>query len=364
MFTVLHTESSKGWGGQENRILKEAKGLQKLGVRVIVLCQPGSILEKNARSEGIEVRTCTMGKHYNVVAISSILRLMKREKIDVVSTHSGRDSFLAGIAGRISRRRPLIVRTRHIAMPITTRITYRMLPHVVVTTSEYVRQYLIRKGIAPEKVVTIHTGIDLSVFNPDSTTGNLREDLGLKQDIPLIGTVAILRFKKGHHILLDAVQEVLKEIPEAVFVFAGDGPQKNNIERKINSMGLTQKVLMLGLRKDVPGVLKSLDIFVLPTLQESHGGVFVEAMAMGRPVIGTDVGGVGEVIQDGINGYLVRPNDVSALAGAMISMLRDKERTALMGREGRKMVQEGFTIEGMCEKTYALYSSLLARKRR
>jgi glycosyltransferase involved in cell wall biosynthesis len=249
-------------------------------------------------------------------------------------------------------------------MPITSRITYSILPHIVMTTSEYVRQYLIGKGIAPERVVTIHTGIDLSVFNPDSTAGNLREELGLRPDIPLVGTVAILRLKKGHHILLDAVQDVLREIPEAVFVFVGDGPQKNNIERKINSMGLSQKVLMLGLRGDVPGVLKSVDIFVLPTLQEAHGGVFVEAMAMGKPVIGTDVGGVGEVIRDGVNGYLIRPNDASVLARAIITMLRDKERAAIMGREGRKMVQEGFTVERMCEKIYALYSSLLARKHR
>jgi glycosyltransferase involved in cell wall biosynthesis len=364
MFTVLHTESSKGWGGQENRILKESTGLQKLGVRVILLCQPGSTLENNARSEGIEVRTCRMRKHYDVTAITSILSLIKREKIDVVSTHSGRDSFLAGIAGRISRRRPVIVRTRHIAMPITSTITYSVLPHSVMTTSEYVRQYLIGKGIAPERVVTIHTGIDLAVFDPDTTTGTLREELGLKQNIPLVGTVAIMRLKKGYHILLDAVQEVLREIPGVVFVFVGDGPQKNNIERKINSMGLSQKVLMLGLRGDVPGVLKSIDIFVLPTLQEAHGGVFVEAMAMGKPVIGTDVGGVGEVIRDGVNGYLIRPNDASVLAKAIITMLRDKERAAVMGREGRKMVQEGFTVERMCEKIYALYSSLLTEKHR
>ncbi|HXX52975.1 MAG TPA: glycosyltransferase family 4 protein [Thermodesulfovibrionales bacterium] len=364
MFTVLHTESSKGWGGQENRTLKESTGLQKLGVRVILLCQPGSTLAEKARSEGIEVRTCGMRKHYDVSAIAYILRLIAREKVDVVSTHSGRDSFLAGIAGRLSLRRPVIVRTRHIAMPITSKMTYSILPHIVMTTSEYVRQYLIGKGIASERVVTVHTGIDLSLFDPDATAGTLRGELGLKQDIPLIGTVAIMRLKKGYHILLDAAQEVLRHVPGTVFVFVGDGPQKKNIERKIDNMGLSEKVLMLGLREDVPSVLKSVDIFVLPTLQEAHGGVFVEAMAMGKPVIGTDVGGVGEVIRDGINGYLVRPNDAPLLAGAIVTMLRDKERAALMGREGRKMVQEGFTVEKMCETIYALYSSLIAGRRR
>ena len=363
MFTVLHTESSKGWGGQENRILKESVGLAKYGVRIVVLCQPGSTLEKNARSEGIEVRTCRMSKHYDVAAIASILSLIKREKIDVVSTHSGRDSFLAGIAGRISRRRPVIVRTRHIAMPITSRITYRVLPHMVVTTSEYVRQYLISEGIRPERVMTVHTGIDVNRFDPENTAGDLREELGLGLAAPLIGTVAILRLKKGYHFLLDAVPGVLREMPEAVFVLVGDGPQRNNISRKIESMGLSHSVLMLGLRRDVPNILKSIDLFVLSTLQEAHGGVFVEAMAMGKPVIGTDVGGVGEVIVHGVNGYLVKPGDSSALCETILTMLRDRERARGMGIEGRKIVQQRFTVERMCEQMYALYAALLEKKR-
>lgn len=362
MFTVLHTESSKGWGGQENRILKESVGLGKYGARVIILCQPGSTLAKNARSEGIEVRTCRMSKHYDVAAIASILSLIKREKVDVVSTHSGRDSFLAGIAGRISRRRPVIVRTRHIAMPITSRFTYRVLPHMVVTTSEYVRQYLISEGVRPEKVVTIHTGIEIKKFNPDTAPGNLRQEIGVTAEAPLIGTVAILRRKKGYHILLEAIPLVLNRVPHATFVFVGDGPQKENVSGTIKQLGLSGNVFLLGMRWDIPNILKSIDIFVLPTLQEAHGGVFVEAMAMGKPVIGTNVGGVGEVIREGSNGYLVEPNNSSALAEAILKMLQDPETARSMGREGRKMVERDFTSERMCEKMYALYSSLLEKE--
>jgi len=115
-------------------------------------------------------------------------------------------------------------------------------------------------------------------------------------------------------------------MPEAVFVLVGDGPQRNNISRKIERMGLSHSVLMLGLRRDVPNILKSIDLFVLSTLQEAHGGVFVEAMAMGKPVIGTEVGGVGEVIVHGVNGYLVKPGDSTALCETILTMLRDRER--------------------------------------
>jgi len=176
--------------------------------------------------------------------------------------------------------------------------------------------------------------------------------------------VGILRVKKGHHILLDAIPLVLREVPETMFVFAGDGPQKRNILNKIEGLGLKDKVLMLGLRRDIPDILKSLDLFVLPTLQEALGTSFIEAMAMEKPVIGTDVGGVGEVIKDGINGYLVEPDNPSALARAIVSVIRDREGAVRMGKEGRKIVLEHFTVEKMCERVHTLYLSLLRGKNR
>jgi len=364
MFTILHTESSRGWGGQENRTLQESIGISKLGARVLILCQPDSMLYEQALAEGTEVRTCKMRKSYDFPAIKYILKLIKTESIDVINTHSGKDSFLAGIAGRISRKRPVVVRTRHLALPITSRVTYSLLPHMVVTVSEYVRQYLVKEGISPENVVAIPTGIDLSKFNPERATDNLRDQLGLREDIPIVGTIAILRIKKGHHVLLDAIPLISKEIPEAVFIFAGEGPQKENILNRINNLSLSNKVFMLGMRRDVSNILKSIDLFVLPTLQEALGTSFIEAMAMEKPVVGTDVGGVGEVIKNGVNGYLVEQNNPAALSEAVIKILRNKERARMMGIEGRKIVEQNFTVEKMCERMYALYSSLMGKRNR
>jgi glycosyltransferase involved in cell wall biosynthesis len=361
-FTILHTESSKGWGGQENRTLQESIGLRQRGARVIILCQPDSVLGRRASSEGIEVRTCRMEKSYDIFAIKYILKLIKAENIDVITTHSGRDSLLAGIAGRISGKKPLIIRTRHLAMPITSRFTYNFLSDKIVTVSEYVRQYLISEGISSEKITAIPTGIDPEQFSPDKAAAVLREELKLSPDIPLVGTIAILRRKKGHHVLLNAIPLVLEKIPEAVFIFAGDGPQKQNILNRISELGLLNKVVMLGLRKDIPDILKSIDVFVLPTLQETLGTSFLEAMAMGKPVIGTNVGGVGEVIKDGVNGYLVEPDNPVALADAIIKMFRDKEKAGQMGIEGRKIAKQDFSLEKMREGMFALYSSLLGNK--
>src|SRR4030067_2200976 len=286
--TVLHTESSKGWGGQENRIL-------------------------------------------------------------------------GAIAGRLSNMKPVIVRTRHLALPITSKITYSLLPHKVVTVSEHVRRYLIEeKRIKPEKVFSIPTGIDIERFNPDLVSAVPREELGIAADAQIVGTVAILRRKKGHHILLDAIPMVLREFPKTIFLFAGDGPQRKNIEDKILELGIGNNVKLLGLRNDIPEILKTMDLFVLPTLQEALGTSFLEAMAMGRPVVGTKAGGVPEVVKDGISGILVEPDNPAALAGAIISLLRNRERMRQMGDAGRKIVEENYSIDVMVKRLYDFYNFLVA----
>ena len=196
MFTVIHTESSKGWGGQENRTLHEAIGLKKLGAKVLILCQPDSRLALRAQENGIEVRLVKMRKSFDLSAIWQIMRVIREERADIVNTHSGRDSILAGIAGRLSRIKPVIVRTRHLALPITSKFTYSVLPHKVVTVSEYVRQYLIDRGIREDHVTAVPTGVDLSRFDPETEAGTLRRELNLDANSLVVGTIAILRSRK------------------------------------------------------------------------------------------------------------------------------------------------------------------------
>jgi len=366
MLTILHTESSSGWGGQENRTLHECMGLKKdFGLRVIILCRPESKLRQRAANAGIETRTHRLKASHDIGAIRFIIELIKRERVDVVVTHSGVDSFLAGIAARLSRRQPAVVRTRHLALPITSKSSYSMIPHRVVTVSDFVRTYLVKdKGISETHVVTIPTGIDIKRFTPAAVKSGFRETENIAADVPLIGTVAILRRKKGHHVLLKAIPAVLKEVPEALFVFAGNGPQTENIEAGIKKLGIEKQVRLLGLRKDVEAVLKEIDLFVLPTFQEALGTSILEASAMKRAVISTRVGGVPEVVKEGVTGLLVKPDNAEELAEAIIRLLKDRKLRAKMGAEGRKLVESDFTTTRMVEKLHALYSGLKKNKRK
>lgn len=364
MLTVLHTESSAGWGGQENRTLNECLGLKRLGDRAIILCRPGSRLSEKAKDVGIEVFTHPLKSSLDVSAIRYCLRLIKEQSVDIVNTHSGVDSLLSALAGRLSRKRPVIVRTRHLALPITSKTSYSLLPHKVVTVSRHVRDYLVEeKGISADKVAAIPTGVDLSRFNPEKTDGTLKKELGLGESALLVGTIAILRRKKGHHLLLEAVPEVLKAVPDAVFVFAGNGPQKENIEKDIARQGVGGNMRLLGLRSDVPSILKSIDLFVLPTLQEALGTSILEAAAMEKAVVAFRTGGVDEVVVDGLTGILVEPSDTGALAKAIIRLLKDAPLRQRMGHEGRRLVEKNYSNDAMVDGMRSLYMELLRERR-
>jgi glycosyltransferase involved in cell wall biosynthesis len=356
--TVLHTESSLGWGGQENRTLQESLVLRKLGARVLFLGQPGAKLITRATEDGFETLTVIMRRSFDIRAIFRIRKILKRERVDILNTHSGRDSLLAGIAGRLIGT-VKVVRTRHLILPISSRISYSLLPHKVITVSNAVKQYLVNARIPENKIVAIPTGVDLANFDPERYAGDIRDELGLPRNVPLIGTVAILRYKKGHRTILDAIPAVLQEMPDTHFVFAGDGPQASELRAIVSEKKLSDRVHFLGLRQDIANVLKSLDIFVLTTLQEALGTAFLEAQAMGVPVIGTRVGGVPEALVEGETGLLVPPQDPSALAESILSLLRDPERRHRMAALARPWVQRNYSVELMGRSVHAEYLSLL-----
>jgi glycosyltransferase involved in cell wall biosynthesis len=359
---ILHTESSKGWGGQENRTLNELLTLREMGHVAMLACPPDARLGARAAEAGFAVTAVPMRGALDLPAIRALRRLMRDEGVQIVNTHSGRDTQLAGMAARsLLGGRPRIVRTRHLALPISSRFSYVTLPDHVVTVSRFVGGYLASAGVPAERISTVHTGIDLSRYQAAEGDGGLREELKLAPGTPLVGTVAILRRKKGHAELLEAVPAVLERFPAAHFVFAGDGPQQQNLEQRIAELGLQRRVHLLGLRRDVVNILQSLDLFVLPTHQEALGTAFLEAAAMGVPAVGTRVDGVPEVVADGETGLLVPVNDSAAIAAAIVALLGDPERRRAMGEAARRRVRASYSREAMVTGMVALYEKLLAR---
>lgn len=357
---ILHTESSLGWGGQENRTLNELITMRECGHELAVVSRPGARIIDRAKEAGFATFAVDMRGAIDFPAMFRLRSVMKQFQADIVNTHSGRDTQLAGMAARsILGRRPRIVRTRHLALPITSKFTYSVLPDHVVTVSKFVENFLVESGVPRDVITTIPTGVDFARYDRAAVQGNLREELGLPADTLLVGTVAILRVKKGHNEILDAIPTVLRRFPSAHFIFAGDGPQTANLVKRIAAEGLGERVHMLGLRRDVTNVLASLDVFVLPTHQEALGTAFIEAGAMSLPTVATKVDGVPEVVQHGRTGLLVPLQDGAAVAEAICRLLADPIYREGMGRNAAEFVRRVFAREVMAQGMERLYQRLL-----
>ncbi|HEC98278.1 MAG TPA: glycosyltransferase family 1 protein [Nitrospirae bacterium] len=361
MFTILHTESSRGWGGQEIRILKESLGMLSKGHRVIIAASERSELYPRAKTAGIKVYPVSFVKK-NPLSIARTTSIINRESIDILNTHSSSDSWIATFGAKIAGNKPLILRTRHLSTPIgksfLSRLIYEILPDKVITTGEEIRQRMTKlNGFDGNKICSIPTGIDLNIFNPEKTIPCL-EKTGF-----YIGMVSVLRSWKGHEYFIKAVPEILKSIPEAQFFIVGNGPQHENIRNLIKEMALGKKILMLGHREDVPEIMASLDILVHSSYaNEGVPQSILQALAMKKAIVASDAGAIREVILDGETGFLIKSRDHHLITDRVTHLYKNPELRIKLGERGREMVHRNYSFEGMLDRIEALYRQLFENK--
>lgn len=367
-FTILHTEASTAWGGQEIRIFNESLGMKERGHRVMIGVQESSILREKASDIGLESITLSFEKKDSLKTFCKILKLIKQLKPDFINTHSSRDSWVAGMASRASSLKPIIIRTRHLSTPVaknlTSSIIYRLLPHKIVTTGEAIKEQLVeRNHVLPEKIISIPTGVDLNIFDPNQNYKDIRQELSLPEKTPLIGMVSVLRSWKGHDYFINSVESVLKESPEARFIIAGDGPRNEDIKNNIKEKNLTDVIFMLGHRDDIPDIMSSLDILVHPSYaNEGIPQTIVQAMAMSVPVVATNLKALMEIVEDGKTGLLTPAKDPQKIAEKIMLLLKDTKLRATLGNNSRKLVLEKFSSEKMLDSTENLYNILASNK--
>lgn len=365
MVTIFHTEASLGWGGQEIRILNESLGMKERGYRVFIIAQKDSMLFERARKAGLDAIPLSFRKKDYPRTFLSLLRLIKELRPAFLITHSSRDSWLGGLVSRISRFRPFVIRTRHISTltstGVATSILYGCLPDRVVTTAEAIRAQLIeRNKVAPERIISIPTGVDFSLYDPSRAHRDIREQMSLPAGTPLVGMVSVLRSWKGHEFFIAAAKLVSARMPGARFIIAGDGPRKDAIKKLIDENGLVGTVLMLGHRDDVPDVLASLDVLVQPSYaNEGVPQSILQAMAMAVPVVASDLPPFREVVRDSETGFLVPSRDPAALAEKMEALLKAPSLRDRFGKQGRALALKRFSRERMLDATEELYEEVL-----
>ena len=362
--TILHTEASDGWGGQEIRIFNEMLGMMGRGHRVMLAAPRHAKIYQRSKEAGVETFDVPMGRSSFASSVLQIAWLILKENVSIVNTHSSRDSWTGSIAGRSTCTR--VVRSRHISSDLGrnmfTRFVYRNLNDAIITTGEFIKDQIVNDlGVDGAKVHPIPTGVDISRFGrADGST--LRVELGLSPGVPVLGIAAVMRGWKGHEFLLKAMPGVLNVFPDARLVVAGDGPGRWLVEHFMKELGIEDMVILLGHRDDVENVIAAFDVSILPSYASEGIPQFVlQSMASGKPVIGTTVGGIPEVVSDGVTGLLVPPKDPDAIADAAIKLLSDADMRKRMGDAGRTAVLERHTMDAMLDAVERLYDEVLAR---
>lgn len=358
MFTILHTESSMGWGGQEIRTIQESLGMAKRGHRIIIAAPEKSIIFRKVKDAGIDTFSAHFPKK-NPVSVLKLISLINRERPDIINTHSSSDSWATTIAAKLSEVKPKIIRTRHLSTPISrsylSRLIYDILPDIIMTTGEEIRQRMIHDNrFNAFRIFSIPTGVDLKKFNP------LNVKPAFKAEGFAIGMIGVLRSWKGHRFFIEAIPEILEKISDAYFYIIGDGPQYENIKKLISEQPFKNRVFMLGYREDIPEVMVSLDLIVHPSYaNEGVPQSILQAMAMEKPVIASDTGAIKEVVIHEKTGLLIPTKNPNEIAVKVIEIYKNPKLAAGFGKEGRRLVEESYSMDKMLDKIELLYRNLI-----
>lgn len=380
---ILHLITRLIIGGAQENTMLTADYLDKSRWAVDVISGPqtgpeGSLIEE-VRQRGVSliIEPALVREIYPLKDLLALLRLwrfIKRGRYVIIHTHSSKAGILGRWAAKLAGA-PIIVHTVHgwghtdrqhplvrhfyiglekLTLPITD---------CLITVSPRDIEKGLRDGIGrPEDYVVIRSGIELDRFGcPQRSAESVRAELGVPSGAPVVGTVTRLSPQKAPLDFVQAMGLAAQHRPDAYFVMVGDGPLRRQVEALASQLGLCGRLILTGLRRDVPELMNAFDIFVLSSLWEGLPRVLPQAMAFGLPIVATAIDGNAEAVQDGVNGLLAPPGKPAALGQSVLNLLENPQLARQMGEAGRKWVEE-FGAKRMVDQIADLYEQLLVKK--
>ena len=361
---VLHTEWSDGWGGQEIRIINEILAMRSLDVKVYLACTEYSQIRQKALENNIKFFRLPFKGNADMKTFFALKKIIRQHDIDIVNTHSGKDTWVGGLAAKLSGAK--FIRTRHLSTPIRSSRTnfINELADYIFTTGESVRQDMIDNNrIRPDRIESIPTGIDAEIYQASNfNRDSCREQFGFQANQIIIGIVAVLRSFKRHDRFLKMVRYVLDVYSEKNihFVIAGDGPQREKLVEMIDELDLNKHVSMLGHVSSVTELLCALDLFVLTS--DSGEGVpqsVMQALLMNKAVVATSAGSTGD-LHNGSNFIMVSKDSQLELNEACQKLVADETLRDQYAGRARDYVLERFSKDKMTENIMRIYLKLLS----
>lgn len=320
------------------------------------------------QARGVPVHLVKLNSRWDPIGIYRLTRLMQKEQIKIVHTHMYASSISGIVAARLAKV-PVIIANMHSMHEWHTKRriwTAKKLfnsADKIIAVSDCIKKDLIDKlKLEPQKTLTIHNGVDLARFTPQIEVAGQNENLDIKDDEFVIGAIGRLVAFKGFTYLLKAAKIIYSQQPKFKLVIVGGGELKQPLKQQAQELGIADKVIFTGRQDNVLPFLASFELVVMSSITEGLPIVSLEAMAMGKAVVASRVGGIPEVVEERVTGLLVPPKDPSALAQAIITLMENPELRKSLGQAGRARVEEFFSLQHMYEQTADLYTQLLKQK--
>jgi glycosyltransferase involved in cell wall biosynthesis len=320
--------------------------------------------EEGLRAAG--VRTLTLQRHSpsNLLAWRPLISLLRRERPDILHCHKFGSNLWGAILGRVTGV-PIIIAHEHVwsfeghaLRRLLDRHVIARGAHVFLAVSNETRRKMIEvEGIDPDLVRVLPNGIPTLV---ETTGRDVRRELGIDAEALVVGTVSVLRPQKALQVLIRCAARLIREFPMLKVIIAGDGPERVNLEALVTELGLDGRVMLVGARRDVSDILAAFDVAVSSSDFEGSPLAVIEYMAAAKAIVATRVGGVPDLIEDGVHGLLVEAQDAEGLASAVARLLREPDLGSRMGEEARERQQAEFTIDAAVHRLELLYGQLSA----
>ena len=369
---VCHVAVGDLWAGAEVQLkVLLSKLVHKQEFSLSVILFNGGRLEKAIEGLGIPVRVFPESRSGSGKIFLELVREFKKSNIQIIHTHKYKDTILAAPAAKLSGI-PHVVRTVHgLREPFAGLQAFKM--NLYETIESAVHRYCVDSIIAVSsqieskykaegqvsRVTCIRNGIDLDGKSVQTDRWRTRKELGVDSETCLIGTVGRLTPVKGIPYLLEAARMLLRHGANMKVLVVGDGSIRQDLMTQTRDLGISENVVFLGHREDTDVLLQALDIFILPSLSEGIPMALLEAMAASRAVVASRVGGIPEIVDDGIEGFLVEPMDVDSLAERCRLLIESPDVAIKMGEQGRKRVERDFSATAMADRVVLVYKELL-----
>lgn len=369
---LLYIIEGGHFGGAEQTLLTVISTIDKTQYKISVcLLKPSDVLENELRELDIPVFVLDMAVKWDIFSIFKLMRFMRREKINIVHTSLYASNTFGRIAAILARI-PIIIAWEHGEVLRQNQFRHYKIDKIlanftdaIVACSKICKEALIiNEHIPSGKIRVIYNCVDLDKFNITSDIAVIKKQLGVSPDDILIGTVATLsNEKKGQAYSIKAMPEIIKIYPNIKLLLVGsDGSSKLDLMQLADRLNIKDKIIFTGFRRDIPQIMKAIDIYVCTSNSEALGISIIEAMAYKKPVVATRVGGITEVVIDNQTGYLVAPKDINSIAQGVISLLANREKMRQMGEAGFERVKTHFSLEIIKKEMESLYKELLWKK--